>query len=118
MTIFELLNKYNFHDSLLEKIEYDEEAEILKVEIDFCNWQQDWYDEIGEETEMISLIFAGVKNVGIPDALLNSDEIIEVNLLDKDGANGIEFVAFNDCENVSHTFRIYAESVDVVKMEL
>ena len=50
MKINELLNKYTFHDSLLENISYDKENSKLTLTIDFCFWMQNDYDESQPET--------------------------------------------------------------------
>jgi hypothetical protein len=46
MKLKELTEKYCFHDSLLESIEYDKWAKTATFEIDFCNWAQDDYIDI------------------------------------------------------------------------
>ena len=116
MTLYELANKYNFHDSLLEKVVYNEKNKLLKMEIDLCNWQQQWYKDGESETELISIIFKDVIKADISELPLNSDEIIEVILLN-DIANtiGLQIVAFNDINNTLHTFKIYADDVRVDK---
>ena len=88
------------------------------MEIDFCNWQQEWYKDGDSETELISIIFKDVIKADISKLPLNSDEIIEVVLLN-DNANttGLKIVAFNDINNTLHTFKIYADDASVVSIE-
>ena len=94
MSKLEQLTKYDFHDSLLERVSYDKDNSKVFLEIDFCNWKQTWYSESDEETLMISLVFENVSDVIIPVFELNSDEIIDSD------TNKI----FDDFENSSTAF--------------
>jgi len=60
MKIKELAEKYCFHDSLLESIEYDEQKKTATFNVDFCNWAQENYTDDAPETAMIQLCFKGV----------------------------------------------------------
>ena len=107
----EQLTEYDFHDSLLEDILYDECNKKLLFKIDFCNWKQEWYNEADEETSMISIVFNNVSNIVLPEHQLNSDEIIEFEVLTE---NSIRVVIFNDIEDVSYEIIIYAETVEII----
>lgn len=62
MKINELLNKYTFHDSLLENISYDKDNKKLILTIDFCFWMQNDYDESQPETGNIKLLFNNIES--------------------------------------------------------
>ena len=112
MNKLEQLNEYDFHDSLLEDVLYDEGNKKVFLKIDFCNWKQKWYNESEEETSMISLVFNNASNIVLPEHQLNSDEIIEFEV-SKD--NKVRIVIFNDIEDVSYEIIIYAETVEIIK---
>ena len=112
MSNLEQLAKYDFHDSLLERISYDEDNSKVFLEIDFCNWKQTWYSESDEETLMISLVFGNASGVIIPVFELNSDEIIEFELL---SGKGIRIVVFNDIDDSSYEIIFNAETVEILK---
>lgn len=112
MSKIDQLAKYDFHDSLLESVLYDDSNKKLSLEIDFCNWKQEWYNDAEEETSMLTLTFHNVSGVVLPGHELNSDEIIEFELL---GDNGVRIVVFNDIEEAPFETIIYAETVEVTK---
>jgi len=60
MTIQEMLKKYYFHDSLLEKIAYNEKSQTLELLVDFCYWAQTDYIEGAPETGHLLVRFHGV----------------------------------------------------------
>ena len=64
MTIHELENKYYFHDSLINKIDYYKENERLEFTIGLCYWAQEWYKEGDPELMEIRLIFEGINEYG------------------------------------------------------
>jgi uncharacterized ubiquitin-like protein YukD len=76
LRISELLESYNFHDSLLDNIIIEDDCVTLLV--DFCNWMQEKYDESIPETEEIKIIFSKVMDVEGNDYELDSDSILEV----------------------------------------
>lgn len=112
MSNFEQLTKYDFHDSLLESLSYDKDNNQLSLIIDFCNWKQEWYHESDEETSMISIIFSNISNIVIPKLKLNSDEIIEFEVLED---NTIKILIFNDIDDASYEIVICAEDVEILK---
>lgn len=109
------MQQYDFHDSLLEKVSIKEEQLVL--EIDFCKWRQDSYVEGGEETEEIMIIFEKVSDVTIPNLKLNSDEIMDADLIKDDvGREGIKLTVFNDIKQTVYFVIIYAEDVHIQKL--
>lgn len=105
------LTRFDFHDSLIESIEYYEESNKVTIEIDFCNWKQEDYRDEDEETTMMYLSFEDVTDFIMPKVSLNSDEILEFNILE----GGIEITAFNDIENISYTFKINSKYAELNK---
>lgn len=112
MNKLEQLAEYNFHDSLLEDILYDEGNKKVSLKIDFCNWKQKWYNESDEETSIISIVFNNASDIVIPKFNLNSDEIIEFEV---SADNNVKIVVFNDIENASYEIICNAESVEIIK---
>ena len=55
MTLSELNNKYNFHDSILDKLEYS--AGELKIYCEFCDFMQDYYDNKDDANSDIIVVF-------------------------------------------------------------
>ena len=106
------LAEYDFHDSLLEDILYDESNNKVCLKIDFCNWKQKWYSETDEETTIISVVFSDISDIAIPKVKLNSDEIIEFEVLTD---NSVKIVIFNDIDDSSYDIMINAESVEIIK---
>ncbi len=111
MSKLDKLAAYDFHDSLLESISYDKDIKKAFLNIDFCNWKQEWYNETDEETSMISVVFENVSNVIIPEFKINSDEIIEFELI---MGKGIKMVVFNDIDDASYEIQIDADSVEII----
>ena len=110
MKIFELLKRYDFHDSLVEMI--DSDTGEIRIRIDFCSWKQPEYDEAEKETKEMFLIFKDVRYADIPEISPNDDEIIEVkSIKDNDGNNGVELLLFNDVKGIMYSIKIYAEDV-------
>ncbi len=105
------LTRFDFHDSLIESIEYYEESNKVTIEIDFCNWKQEGYRDEDEETTMMYLSFEDVTDFIVPKVSHNSDEILEFNILE----DGIEITAFNDIEDISYTFKTNSKYAELNK---
>lgn len=112
MNKLEKLAEYDFHDSLLEDILHDEHNKRVFLKIDFCNWKQEWYKESDEETTIISVVFNNVSDIVLPKHKVNSDEIIEFEVLPN---NSVKIVAFNDVDESSYKIIINAENVEILK---
>ena len=113
MTIKEFIQNYNLHDSLLEKVEYDSDAKIVKLSIDFCYWQQKDYTDDMPETGMIVVQFNNISTFDFPSYQINSDEIVEV--VYKEG-RGIIFTMFNDISSDYKDLAIDSENITVQKL--
>ncbi len=81
MTIQELEKRYYFHDSGINKIDYNKEKETLVFAIDLCYWAQEWYKEGEPELMEIKLTFEGIKEydglTGDIDCFTVLDGIVE-----------------------------------------
>lgn len=82
MKLGELTNKYDLHDSLIEKIEYHPINKVLEVNVKLCNWRQPLYSP--SEAEVISgrLIFYGVIDYTVTPftAVFDSEEILKTEI--------------------------------------
>lgn len=108
------LELYDFHDSLLESIDYDRKNNKINIEVDFCCWKQAEHKENDDKTAIIVLCFENVLYANIPDVTLNSDEIIEFSLIENNTT--LKIVAFNDIDNISYEIIIKADIVKIVKL--
>ena len=79
MKVSELLKKYSFHDSLVEKITLDASSSLVDFQIDFCFWMQPDYENAISETGIIHLRFAGVSNYSGISGELDSFSILSIN---------------------------------------
>ena len=62
LTVTEFEEKYYLHDSSIEKIEYNAVDKILKLEIDFCFWMQNWYNSAELPNGLIDVTFENVSS--------------------------------------------------------
>ena len=53
----DVFDKYNFHDSLIQHIEYFSSKKKLIINIELCNWCQSFYTEGEPEIKKGKLIF-------------------------------------------------------------
>ena len=60
LTTAEFAERYYFHDSSIDKIEYDAENKKLTLTIDFCFWMQNWYEKGKPENGYIAVTFENV----------------------------------------------------------
>ncbi|MDO4941132.1 MAG: hypothetical protein Q4E33_05530 [Erysipelotrichaceae bacterium] len=114
MKINEFYKNYEFHDSLINNIKFNQEKGTLSINIELCNYEQKYYKEGDDEIIIIDVIFKGCKSydslVGeldaysILDTVLNNDNQITFNVLDD----------FNDNYYELH---IQADSVEVLKVK-
>ncbi len=111
MSIQELLNKYDFHDSLIENVSYDTVQNSVKMKIDFCNWMQDGYSNSSPETSIIYLFFCDVTDFKGPQGDIDDFSILEVTIID----NFITFMILDDFHDVNYEIKISCKTVDMIK---
>ena len=109
MTVNEFANRFNLHDSLLEKLVYNKSKNNVELFFDFCYCQQDDYEEDMDETGMILVEFDGVIEFKYAPHEINSDEIVGISHKD----NEIILTVFNDISNDSIDIKISANNVTV-----
>ena len=126
MTLTELREKYYFHDSSLEKIEYDAAGKTLALTIEFCFWMQNWYDKTTPTNGVIRLTFEGVSLFEYDDTIADrifSDELdseIRDAELDGDGCLSffsVEYAYDSDCDDIYWQLKIKADNVEVEELE-
>lgn len=110
----EFIDKYNLHDSLLERVEYDKNLAKVCLTIDFCYWQQTEYSDQKPETGIIQLCFSGIDVFRHTSYCINSDEIVEAVSNDIDE---FEIKVYNDTTDAYYVFYIRATEVNIINME-
>lgn len=111
MTLSEFNNKYRLEDSLLEKIEVNDRAGIVRLVVDFCFWQQPEYNEKAPETGMVHIDFSNVKSIRYDGWKINSDEILQC-IYDK-MTDTLQIDVLNDITYKKHSIYIKATSVSL-----
>ena len=109
MKLYEAVHQYEFHDSLLEAIEYDPQKRTVRLTVDFCFWMQDSYDGTQPETGMLCFKFTGVARLEYEPYHVNSDVILSV---DSDGKDEITFCVFSEDSGDCRTITISAADVE------
>lgn len=76
--------KYNFHDSLIEDVNYIPNEAKLEIKIKLCNWMQSDYKDSDPEMLTMHMIFDGVEKfeMSTENYVFNSNEILDVIELD------------------------------------
>jgi hypothetical protein len=117
MKLKELTEKYCFHDSLLESIEYDKLAKTATFEIDFCNWAQDGYTNDKPETMIVRLNFKEVKAINNYLIHVESSGISNCKIINIGNDVGIEFVIchdYPDGDGGVDMIQVVADSVEFI----
>ena len=126
MTLYELREKYYFHDSSIEKVVFDADKKILTLEIEFCFWMQEWYDKSEPSNGLIRLTFEDVLLFEYDDDIAERifsdiDSEIRSGELDEDGNLvffSVETPYFsNDDEDIYWSLKISATNVEVEELE-
>ena len=121
LTVTEFEEKYYLHDSTIEKIEYNAVDKILKLEIDFCFWMQNWYNPEEFPDGLIAVTFENVsfyEYENYDPSKLFSDytpEILSTEILEDETLEILtfEFVRYEPGEDLYPIMRIKAENVTV-----
>ena len=126
MTLYELREKYYFHDSNIVKVDFDTDKKVLTLEIEFCFWWQPAYDKSEPSNGLIRLTFAGVSlfeyDAAIADRIF-SDELDSEILkgeLDEEGNLvffSVETLDFSNDEEIYWQLKINAANVEVEELE-
>lgn len=93
MTQQEFITKYNFHDSLINNVSFDNASNKITMQVDFAYWMQEWYTEDMTETDTLTIIFNEVSQFVCPDDVpWEQISIIQASLED----DNIKFALMND----------------------
>ena len=127
MTLYELRERYYFHDSSIVKVDFDADKKILTLEIFFCFWMQEFYDKNEPSNGLIRLTFEDVSLFEYDDDIANrifpdelDSEILEGEL-DEEGNLvffSVETPDFSDDdEDIYWQLKINAANVEVEELE-
>ena len=125
MTIKDFAEKYNLHDSGIEKIIYDAENKKIILTIEFCFWMQNWYIETEPSNGKISATFENVTlfeyDENISDKIFSDEldnEILNAKLENEIlFLNVRETVNYQPIQEIFYNLRIKAENVEVTELE-
>lgn len=106
MKIHELLQKYDFHDSLIESININEKNNQITMLIFLCNWLQKDYAENQPENIRIQLVFKNVSDFSKEESGNRqfSDEIVDVQQIQLEGGRSqLKFLVtiWNDIRSIT-----------------
>lgn len=107
MTINSFLSEHYLHDSLVEKVTY--ENNTVDLTIDFCFWMQDGYRENEPETGIIHLHFTDVASFSGPSGPLDDYSILEADY--QEGC--LTLLLMDDFNNTSYEVKITSASGNV-----
>ena len=125
MTIKDFAEKYNLHDSGIEKIFYDAENKKLVLTIEFCFWMQNWFVEDEPSNGRISATFENVSvfdyDENISEKIFSEEldnEILNAKLEDENLILNLrETVSYQPLQEIFYKLKIKAENVEVVELE-
>ena len=125
MTIKDFAEKYNLHDSGIEKIFYDTEHKKLVLTIEFCFWMQNWFVEGEQSNGKISATFENVSvfdyDENISEKIFSDEldnEILNAKLEDENLILNLrETVSYQPLQEIFYKLKIKAETVEVVELE-
>lgn len=109
MTISELLEKYQFHDSTLENVRVLNGGSVELV-IDVCLWMQRDYRNEGAETQMQRFLFEGAAVCAYDECAIDSDSILEARAPDE---RTLELALLRQSDESCHILRVSADSVRI-----
>ena len=107
MIINDFLSDHYLHDSLVEKVAY--ENNMVDITIDFCFWMQEGYRENEPETGIIHLHFPDVAAFSGPTGTIDDYSILEANY--HDGC--LTLLLLDDFNNTTYELRLTSSSGEV-----
>lgn len=119
MDIKEFNEKYNFHDSLVDSIVYDEKSKTVTIVFDFCYWMQPDYKKEEQENGLLRVTF---ENVVEYDGIQGIDKSDWWSVLDDNIEDGryhllVESVEKGDIDNPEY-YDVYVTADNVVAEDL
>lgn len=109
MNIQELINRYDFHDSLIECIYFDQKEKDLTIDIDFCCWAQEGYIESDPETKMIKVKFKNVNSYEGLSGVIDSYSIDNIKLI----GNDITIIVCDDFHSEYYEIKFNSDCVEI-----
>ena len=111
MTPETFVNRYDFHDSIIDSVTTENNGTVVRMIIDFAFWMQEDYREEHAETGPLAVSFSDITEYECPDQLpLEEISILKASLQD----NIIIFALLNDITDEYYEIRINARSITVV----
>lgn len=113
MTGKEFVEKYNLHDSLIDRVDICEEGSLIILWLDFAFWMQTGYHDCDPETGTLKVSFTNVSNYEIPDDVdWNEISILEATIEN----NAIKLALLNDVTDQYLEIVISASEVEAEVM--
>ena len=110
MKIKSLLEKYSFHDSTIEKINYNSIENVLTITIDFCYWMQNDFVDGNKENGLVDLVFSDVYEY---DNLLGDiDSFTILDILET--SKGIKFNIIDAYNQKYYSISIECSNVELI----
>ena len=110
-SIEELVEKVDFHDSIITNVEYDHDSLCTIVSLEFCNWRQEGY--LPHEPEIIDLYLEFSESILILDYEIDFNElmggIFQVEYIDP-GTLRFVFESGKNEQPVAE-FKVFADNV-------
>ena len=127
MTLYELREKYYFHDSSIQKVDFDADKKVLTLEIEFCFWWQPWYNKSEPTNGLIRLTFEDVSlfeyDDDIADRIFFDELDSEILKGELDAEGNLVFFSVetpdfsDDDEDIYWLLKINAANVEVEELE-
>ncbi len=111
MTPETFVNRYNFHDSIINSIITESGGTAIRMIIDFAFWMQEDYKEEHAETGPLAVSFSDVTEYDCP-VQLPLEETSILNASFQDGS--IIFALLNDMTDEYYEIRIKAQEISVI----
>lgn len=111
MTIKELFENYEFHDSLLTKVNFDVDKKELIMDINLCNYEQKDFKEGDDENIDIAIKFSGCESYDGLLGVLDTHSILETIL---NNEKQITFNVMDDMSNDYYELSIHADFVEII----
>ena len=105
------VNRYDFHDSIIDSVATESNGTVIRMIIDFAFWMQEDYREGHAETGPLAVSFSEVKEYDCPDQLpLEEISILKASLQE----DSIIFALLNDITDEYYEIRIKARDITVI----
>lgn len=110
MKIKSLLEKYSFHDSTIERINYNSIKNVLTITIDFCYWMQNDFADGNKENGLVDLVFSDVYEFNNLLGDIDSFTILDILEISK----GIKFNIIDTYNQKYYNLSIECSNVEFI----